>query len=216
MPERRKHFAVERLSKEGQAVVRRGFDNNWTLKYTQEALQGATGEAINTSSLHNFWKWLKVQQRIARSKQTADAAMAMVCADVDGRAAQVINLRLQELLLEKEDLLGDAEILDILEQFKAMQKLAIAHKKTELAEREVAADEVKALAAMKMADAALLSARARIKAMEDKARAVVEKLEKAEKKMESGRSLTQEELKDIREQVFGFVDTSDDAEVAHA
>jgi len=215
MSRRRTHFAVERLSKEGQAVVRRGHSENWTLEQAAEELQKTTGETIATSSLHRWWQNETVRQKCEKRQQNADAALAMVRSDPDGRMARNISLMVQEHLLLREEELVQGDAHELLSLHLAMEKMANVTKRTEIAEREVGAYELEAQAKMVAARAAQKPAEAKLESIRQAAQKLAEKLEQAEKQVSSGgRSLTVEELRRIREEVFGFA-SEPELEVAH-
>lgn len=205
MSNRRRHFSVERLSEEGQVVVRRGFDNNWTLDHTVGVLQTVTGEDLSVSSLHRWWKWQEVQRRLERRQQAVDSALAMVRSDPDGRMASAIRMMLQEQLLQREAELAKGDADELLTFYQQLERLGQAHKRLELQERAVGAEEKKADAALMQAEAALAVAEARLAEQRRRAEEAARQMKDAEDRARAeGRSLTPEEMRTIREQVFGL------------
>lgn len=65
-PRRVRHFAVDRLSAEGRAIVRRGMRENWTLLRVVEELREKTGERLSSSALHRWRAAEKAQDLTAR------------------------------------------------------------------------------------------------------------------------------------------------------
>jgi len=202
---RRRHFAVEKLSEGGQAAVRAAVEQRKTLAEVARALKDATGEHVATSSLHRWMQADQVRQRIERRQQAVDAALTMLRAEPDGRMARMVQLALEERLIQAEDQLGALDLAEQLALWRDMGKISLAHKKAAIAERDVAADEKRAEAAMIQALAARQMAEARLEAVRQAAQKAAQKLEDAEQKVAAGgRSLTAEELRAIREDVYGF------------
>src|SRR5574343_965702 len=106
MADRRKHFsAFERLTRQGQEVVRLGVEKldsgETTLEGILEALRLATGEEMARSSLHRFATEERLRRRLEAQEGRRDALVAELRANPDGKAARMVSLLLEEALVAK-------------------------------------------------------------------------------------------------------------------
>lgn len=208
MADRRRHFAVERLSKEGQDALRAALAENLTMEGVLAALEAKTGETLSMSALQRWAKWEALQRRFAERQAALETATELIKSVADDRFIRLLNQGLKERLLDKEAELGELTAVELMAHVRGMEKLELEHRKLNIAEQAVQADRVKAVASEKQAEAALTQAAAAMKRaelMEKKLREAADKLKEAETKVRSGRGLTAEELGTIREQIFGLV-----------
>jgi hypothetical protein len=212
---RRKHFAVEGLSDQAQAVVQRGLDEGWTLERIVEAVAKETGEKLAMSSLHRWSLEDRMRKRIERAERARDNMLAALKADPDGKTAQAVRLLVEEALVERGISFDGKEQDELLDELTRQQRLEIAHKKVAIDEQFAKAATIKAVAAEKQAEAALTQADAaveRVKLMREKMREAERKLGAAETKVRAGQALTAEELRELRLIVGVDDEEGDDAQ----
>lgn len=215
MTTRRRHFAVESLSEEGQAIVRRGFEDGRTLEAIKDEVRSVTSELIGVSSLHRWQKWQETQRRWTERAAALDTATELIRAVPDPRFITALNNALKDHLTDKVEDLQNEDAAELLAHLLRMERLQLAHRKTQIDEQFAKAATIKAVAAEKAAEAALTQADAamkRVELLEAKMKQAAGELEKAERSLRRGRSLTVEEIRALREQLVGISDDDDDNE----
>lgn len=187
---RRRHFAVEDLSEEGQAAVQRGLEDGLTLEATQQALRQATGETIGISSLHRWQRWQATQRRWTERAAALDTAVELLKAVPDPRFLGALNNALKDHLTDKMEELRDNDAPELIAHMLRLEKLELEHKRVAIAEQMAQAKRIRAVAAEKQAEAALTAADAamkRVELLERKARDAMHKLGDAARTATGGR-----------------------------
>lgn len=203
---RRKHFAVDALSEEGQAAVRAGFEAGQTLEAIAAALQAATGEIVSINALSNWHRWERTKARFAELEQEHSAAVQLVRAIPDSRIVHALSNALEHYLVSKEGEFEKESAVDLLGHFHAMQKLGLAHEKVRLAEQSLKVEKVRAVAAEKQAEAALTAADAamrRVELLAKQAVAVAQAAEEASGQAKDGH-VPVEALNRVLQEVYGL------------
>jgi len=155
---RRKHFAVDALSEEGQAVVRAGFESGQPHREIIAALQEATQETISSGALSNWHRWQRTCQRFAELEAEHTTAVQLVRAIPDSRIVHALSNALEHYLVSKEGEFEAESAVELLGHFQAMQKLGLAHERVKIAEQAIKVERIKAVAAEKGAEANLTRA----------------------------------------------------------
>jgi len=207
---RRRQFAIERLSPEGQKVVRQGMEAGRTLDAVASELRRATGEQASVSSIHRWWRWEKTKVRFAERQQALDTAVELVKAVPDPRFISALNNALKDHLLDKEAELKEESALELMQHLLKMERVELAHAKLKVAQEIARAETIKAVASEKkaeaaitQADAALMSAEARVKQLEATMAKAAKTLKEAEGKSADGK-VPAEVLARVRGDLYGL------------
>lgn len=209
--DRRKHFAVQDLSKEAQAVVQRGLDEEWTLEKIVEGVAKETSEKLVLSSLARWAQEDRMRRRVERQERVSATMFTALKLDPDGKTATAVRLLVEEALVSRGLTFEGQEQEELLAELERQQKMELAHRKVEIDQQLATAATVRAVAAEKQAEAALTQADAavdRVKLMREKIREAEKKLGAAEKQVRAGQPLTVEQLRELR-QIVGVDDEED-------
>lgn len=171
------------LGEDARAIVHAGFLARATLQAVIALVKTETGETVARSSLQRYRKWWRSEHRAAQEAHAYAKEIAASLKIYPAAAQQrIIEQKLAQLMLLK---LKDLEARDPI----AVAELALKQRRTTVKEREIELESKKV---------ALLEAK--LKTAEEREVKAKAALDNAAKK----KSLSPEDLKTIREQVYGI------------
>jgi hypothetical protein len=160
---RRRHFAVDRLSEEGQAVVRQGQAGNWTLAHIVGEVKRQTGEEISDTAVHRWMADRQLQEQIAETQAGIEVAVELVSRVADDRFIRALNQTLKTKLLQRDAELEKLSAVELMGHVRAMERLELEHAKVAIDEQRAKVERAKIPIEEKKAEAALTVADARLK-----------------------------------------------------
>lgn len=185
---RRVHFAAERLSPEGLALVHRGLRENWTYRRIMAALKEATGERLAPASLGRY---ARHHGRTMRELRRAQEEAAVVIAEMKAgsvSAADVATALVGRALFEARRALKKAPPMALSREVGARERLDLKRAEIELRREQ------------------LELARRRQEAMERRLETLREKAKKLNRAVEERpRGLSPEVIAEIRE-LYGLTE----------
>lgn len=177
------HFKTFDLSDDARAIVHEGFLRHAMLKTILARVQEATGETLTPSALQRYRVWWRSEHRAAEeARQYAQEIAASLKDHPAEDVRRFIEQKLEQLFLMKLKGLEGKDPLDV-------SYLSLAARKVAVKEREVA-----------------LTAR-KVAALEERVEALTAQAKKAKEAVDravSKKSLRPEDLREIRERVYGI------------
>ncbi len=186
--ERRVHFAAERLSPEGLALVHRGLRENWTYRRIMAALKEATGERLAPASLGRYARHTGRTMQELRLAQEEAAAMIAEMKAGSVSAADVATALVGKALFEARRRLKKAPPMALSRAVSERERLELKRAEIGLRREQVEL------------------ARRRTEVLERKQEAIREKAKKLKRAVEERpRGLAPEVIAQIRE-LYGLTE----------
>jgi len=192
----RRHFAVEKLEPEAKAAVDDALARGVPYADVARMLEEEFEVKIAISSIGRYatGSFSPQRERLARLRAEAKALLDAYRENPSEDVREFLQAQVEMGIMENQTDLSKADVLKLLREQREREKLALERRRLDIEESKIKLGYTELETRVRVAEMAMARAA-------ERARAVAGQLEGAER---AGRSLTAEELKRIREEVYGI------------